>query len=442
MLTTHVNRRRFLSAAAAIVGAGALGACSAAQGADGRILQFWHLLSGGDGVTMAGLIDQVNAAHAGFDAKPTVLAWGAPYYTKLAMAGAGGRAPEVAIMHASRVPGYVPGGLLDPWDKELLASHGVGEEQYSQPVWDKSHVGGELYSVALDAHPFIMLYNKELCAEAGVLDADGRLKATGTPEEFLALGRELSAVSEGHGMSFGYLGSGSQMWRLFYTLYCQQGVAMELPQGGEAQIDEDAAVTALEFMQQLLDGEVAAAQNDEDNAIAEFATGRSAILFTGVWELPTMQKEGIDVGAAAIPTLYSQPAVYADSHSFVLPRQMNADPELRKMTYTFVADLLSRSTEWAAAGHIPAYLPVIESDAYAKLEPQSDYSDAANHLVYDPPAWFTGSGSNFQSDFGQTVQSVLMTGSDPRPAVRAFKKQLDAILAKPNPTDPEGEWSA
>ncbi|MBG6084999.1 extracellular solute-binding protein [Zhihengliuella flava] len=442
MLTTHINRRRFLSAAAALAGAGMLGGCAATPATDERTLQFWHLLSGGDGVTMAGLIDQVNAAHSGFEAKQTVLAWGAPYYTKLAMAGAGGRAPEVAIMHASRVPGYVPGGLLDPWDKDLLASYGVGEAQYSTPVWDKSHLGGELYSVALDAHPFIMLYNKELCAEAGVLDGNGRLQQATSPDEFLALGRELSGVSEGHGISYGYLGGGSQMWRLFYTLYCQQGATMELPQGGPAQIDEDAAVTALRFMQQLLDGEIAAAQNDEDNAIAEFATGQSAILFTGVWELPTMQEQGIDVGAATLPTIYSQPAVYADSHSFVLPRQLDPDPELREMTYAFVADLLTRSTEWAAAGHIPAYLPVTESEEYAQLEPQADYADAANHLVYDPPAWFTGSGSNFQNNFGQAVQGALMTGSDPTPAVQAVKRDLDAILAKPNPTDPEGEWSA
>ena len=70
---------------------------------------------------MAGLVDEVNAVHHGYDATQTVLAWGAPYYTKLAMASVGGRAPDTAIMHASRVAGYAPGGLLDPWDLDLLA---------------------------------------------------------------------------------------------------------------------------------------------------------------------------------------------------------------------------------------------------------------------------------------------------------------------------------
>src|SRR5699024_1039612 len=68
-------------------------------------IAFWHLLSGPDGVTMGEMLDGYMATDGAADVTQTVLAWGAPYYTKLAMASAGGRAPDLAVMHAARVPG-------------------------------------------------------------------------------------------------------------------------------------------------------------------------------------------------------------------------------------------------------------------------------------------------------------------------------------------------
>lgn len=435
-----LSRRQFLTAGSLAAGAALLAGCApgTAIGGSAQTLQFWHLLSGGDGVTMSSLLDGVNSAQDAYRIRPTVLAWGTPYYTKLAMAGAGGRAPDVAVMHATRVNGWAPGGLLDDWDLDRLADLGVDESTFPAPVWEKGFVGDRLFSVALDAHPFVMMFNTDVCDAAGVLDTDGRLMQTSSPEEFLDQLRTVSGAAEGHALSYGYLGDGAQMWRLFYGLYAQHGTEMELPEGGKAVIDKDAAVESLTLMQTLLDGEIAAAQNDYDSAIAEFATGRSGMLFTGVWELRTMQDAGIPFDASMIPTLFGTPAVYADSHSFVLPHQTRADPTKRDLTYRFVADILNGSFGWAEAGHIPAFLPVTTSERYADLLPQANYAEAAEHVVYDPPAWFTGSGSNFQSEFGAAVQGVLLRGDDPRAAIDRFEERVNTMLATPNPADPEG----
>lgn len=439
----NLSRRQFLTVASVAAGTALLAGCSPAlpgSSSGAQTLQFWHLLSGGDGVTMSALLDTVNAEQSAFRIRPTVLAWGTPYYTKLAMAGAGGRAPDVAVMHATRVPGWAPGGLLDEWDVDKLASLGVDRSAFPAPVWEKGFVGDKLFSVALDAHPFVMMFNTDVCDAAGVLDSDGKLTPTDSPEEFIDQLRTVSGNADGHALSYGYLGDGAQMWRLFYTLYAQHGAQMELPQGGKAVIDKDAAIESLIFMQSLLDGEIAAKQNDYGSAIAEFATGKSGMLFTGVWELRTMQSAGIPFDATTIPTLYGTPAVYADSHSFVLPHQMNPDPAKRELTYQFVADLLKGSFSWAEAGHIPAYLPVTSSPAYADLVPQANYADAAELVTYDPAAWFTGSGSNFQGEFGAAVQDVLLSGADPVAAIDRFESRVNTLLAQPNPADPEGTW--
>ncbi|MDF9752491.1 extracellular solute-binding protein [Arthrobacter sp. ES3-54] len=433
----QVTRRQLLAGSAAFgsvfAAAGLTGCGGPASAAGVRDIAFWHLLSGGDGIKMQAMISKANEGNPGFTVHPTVLAWGPPYYTKLAMASAGGRPPELAIMHASRVPGYAPGGLIDPWDMSLLAEHGVTPQSFAPRIWDKSQQNGQVFSIALDSHPFVMFYNTEVAGKAGVLAPDGHLQAASSPQEFLSMAREMQKVTQAHGLSFGYLGSGSQMWRLFYTLYKQHGVDMELTQGQPMKADRDAAIESLEFMASLFDDTVAAKSGDISTGIAEFARGGSGMLFSGVWELPTLKKAGLPVDAATIPTLYGTPAAYADSHSFVLPRQLNADDEKRRDVYKFVSDVLKGSLSWAEAGHIPAYQPIVQSQAYRELTPQIHYANAADIINYDPESWFSGSGSDWQTYFAENVQNVLLGRDKAADGWDAFVHRTNTLLSRPNP---------
>jgi multiple sugar transport system substrate-binding protein len=220
---------------------------------------------------------------------------------------------------------------------------------------------------------------------------------------------------------------------MFYTFYKQLGAEMVLREGGTVEYDEAAAVTALEFMQRLTDGTAMATASDIQSGIAEFVSGESGMLFTGVWEVPSAQNAGIPFDASIIPTLFGTPAVYADSHAFVLPRQSTVDATKREDVYKMVSTILKDSISWAEAGHIPAYRPVVDSSAYAELRPQANYADAADHLNYDPPAWFSGSGSDFQTYFLDTVQSVVLAKDDAAAGMRAFVDRVNTQLSRPAP---------
>lgn len=416
-----------------LLAAGLTGCGGAAQAAAVQDIGFWHLLSGGDGIKMQAMINAANQANPGFKVHPTVLAWGPPYYTKLAMASAGGRPPEVAIMHASRVPGYAPGGLIEPWDLDLLAENGVTASDFAPRIWEKSQHNGKVFSIALDSHPFVMFYNTDIAGKAGVLAANGQLQEVSSPDEFKAMALEMQKVTKAHGLSFGYLGSGSQMWRLFYTLYKQHGVDMELTPGQPMKVDREAAIESLEFMASLFDDTIAAQAGDISTGIAEFARGGSGMLFSGVWELPTMKKAGIPVDAATIPTLYGTPASYADSHSFVLPRQLKLNEDKRRDVYKFVTDVLKGSLSWAEAGHIPGYQPVVQSQAYRELTPQIHYANAADIIAYDPESWFSGSGSDWQTYFAENVQNVLLGRDKAAAGWDAFEQRTNTLLSRPNP---------
>lgn len=432
----HVSRRQLLAGTAAlgsVLLASGLTGCGGTARAAVQDIKFWHLLTGGDGIKMQAMINKANESNPDFTVSPTVLAWGPPYYTKLAMASAGGRPPELAFMHASRVPGYAPGGLIDPWDLSLLAENGITPDSFAPKIWEKSQQNGQVFSIALDSHPFVMFYNTDVAAKAGYLAGSGGLQPATSPQEFLAMAREMQKVTQSHGLSFGYLGSGSQMWRLFYTLYKQHGADMVLTPGQPMQVDRDAAIESLEFMASLFDDTVAAKSGDISTGIAEFARGGSGMLFSGVWELPTLQKAGLPFDASTIPTLYGTPAAYADSHSFVLPRQLNRDDNKRLSVYKFVSDVLKESVSWAQAGHIPAYQPVVQSEAYRSLTPQVHYANAADIIAYDPESWFSGSGSDWQTFFAENVQNVLLGRDKAVDGWDAFERRTNTLLSRPNP---------
>src|SRR5699024_11409573 len=123
-------------------------------------------------------------------------------------------------------------------------------------------------------------------------------------------------------------------------------------------------------------GEVGNPSHDGGTAISEFATGGSGAFFGGVWEVGSYKDEGLPFDMTMIPGVFGEPTAYADSHSFVLPHQSEPDEQRRRNVHAIVAHLLKDSINWAEAGHIPAYTPVIEDPAYAELEPQSNYAEA------------------------------------------------------------------
>ena len=76
---------------------------------------------------------------------------------------------------------------------------------------------------------------------------------------------------------------------------------------------------------------------------------------------------------------------------------------------------------------------MVKSREYAALDPQADYANAADIINYDPEAWFTGSGSDFQSYFAENVQNVFLGRDKATDGWDAFMKRINSVLAMPNP---------
>ena len=71
--------------------------------------------------------------------------------------------------------------------------------------------------------------------------------------------------------------------------------------------------------------------------------------------------------------------------------------------------------------------------AYRKLQPQANYASIAEHVVYDPPAWYSGSGSALEVEAGSAFGSVMGGRSSPAQGVAQFRAGLDRLASAPSP---------
>jgi len=94
--------------------------------------------------------------------------------------------------------------------------------------------------------------------------------------------------------------------------------------------------------------------------------------------------------------------------------------------------MLDQSGTWAEGGHVPAWLPYRNSADYAKLTPQSNYASTADFAVYDPQAWYSGSGSDFETIVGGTVGAVIAGQLQPAAGIAQIRSKLQ-VLARTDP---------
>lgn len=443
-MTEQLTRRRFLTLAGAgatmfaTAGCGATydvagGFASPASGRNRTTLIYWNLLSGGDGQHMQEMEQAYRKSHPHDALDATVLQWGNPYYTKLAMAIRAGSPPDIAIMHLTRLPEFVPAKLLTPYDMGQLAAHGMHPSDFTPLAFRKAHVGGRLYAIPLDTHPFVQYFNTKICKKAGLLDSSGMLRPIVGQQALLTVLRKFKSLKGVTPVVCDTINDPATPWRLFYTFYSQAGGKVLADHGKQVVLDRALSLRVLSFIAQLGREGLMDANVDANGGVAAFSQGNSALYWEGEWNVDVFLAAKLPFSMQPFPTVFGHKASQADSHTFVLPVQPNHDPQRTEMSLTFIRSLLGQSMTWASGGHIPAWLPVRHSAAYHKLKPQSNYASVANHAVYDPPAWYSGSGSNMEVFAGGAIAGVMTGTSTPTAAYDQMHSSLVALSKQPSP---------
>ncbi|MDH2427327.1 extracellular solute-binding protein [Sphaerisporangium sp. TRM90804] len=430
-----LTRRKLLGGAVALGLLSSGCAIPEGLGSSQTRVKYWHFLGASDGIIMNRMVGAFAGRNPDLYVEENVLAWGERFYTKIAMAGAGGRSPDVATFHLARLPGIGPGQILDPVNLDLLAENGLRAEDFSPPIWERAHVDGVLYAVPFDAHPMVQYYNTDVCDEAGLLDADGRLRPTSGPEELLEALRKAKDVLGGKPpLVFDALGLGTVgPWRVWWTLYRQSGGTLLSEDGTRITIDDAKALKTLAFMRTLGTEGLCDPSTDYSASVASFQNGISAILWNGDWEITTFTNAKMPFSMARFPSIFGSGVAQADCHVFVLPHQRDRDPAVERATYRFIADLVRNSADWAVAGHVPAYLPTLEQPRYLALRPQSEYRSVITEVALDPQVWFAGSASRLWIEFGGAFSSVIAGTRTPEQGLELAKAALRRLMAVPDP---------
>ncbi len=433
-----LDRRHFLAAAGGLTVAGSFGfaalgtgADALASGADTRV-RYWNLFSGGDGYNMIAMLDSFRRDNPGIDVKDSTLQWGSPFYTKLAMAAAGNRAPDLGVMHLGRVTGFSPGRLLDPWDPALLAEYGVREKDFNPELWKRAVIDGKLYALPLDIHVQLCFYRKDVLRKAGLLGGDGRLvPVTSTDEWFDVLKEAKKATGKGLQTLGLHVNDLNVQWWMFVAFYTQLGGTWFDAANTGVTFDTAKATEVLEFLRRhVTDGYSVAGAADAE----QFVNG-APFTWEGNWSVPVFDTAKLDYGATPLPPVFGRRATHAESHAFVLPHQSDRSGATNDAAHRLAAYVVRHAQQWAGGGHIPAYTPTLSSAAYRKLQPQSEYVSAMDHQATEPKVWFAGSTGLLAQRLGPVVMSSTAGSAKPESAARRMKGVLTELLAMKNPMD-------
>ncbi|KAB8170956.1 extracellular solute-binding protein [Streptomyces sp. 3MP-14] len=404
-------------------------------GAPAESLTFWNFFGGGDGASMVAMADRFEAERPEIRLESSTLSWGAPYYTKVALSTVGNMPPDVGVAHVSRVPTMAAGDLLEPFDLDELARRGITRGTMSEAGWDSALVDDQLWAVPLDTVALVLYYHTEVCEQAGLLDGDGRLLPISGAEGLLDALAAAAEVTGEFGGVMNINGAPAMCFYLFATLYYQLGGAFLEDLGRTVVLDRDRAVQALAFMRELtIERELLPARNDGSGSLNRFTLGKVGFLINGDWDVPLFQSTGTPFSITNMPAVWgTEFRTYGDGHSFILPRSAKRGSARRELCLDFVESCLRNSLLWAEGGHLPAFAEVRESAAFGELEPQRFYVDSGANAVFDPPAWYSGAGSEFETMIGFKAAAVLNGDTSPERAADEMRAGLRRLAEIPPP---------
>ncbi|WP_018886129.1 extracellular solute-binding protein [Paenibacillus massiliensis] len=322
-------------------------------GTDKNTITFWTPLTGDDGAYMDQLVKDYNATNPEIKIKHVITA---DMYTKVStVLNSGKGVPDLALIHADRVPSFVKQGLLTPLTEVLKAQPELKESNYLTQAWSAGTIDGTQYTVPLDIHSNAMYYNKDLLKEYDVeYFLDDHVV---TFDEMLSLQGKLK---EGDYVVNDALIS----WVLLAQI---QNLGGDVEQDGQPTVDTPEMRQAIEEIKKINDAGLMTPFGEDGYLM--FQSGNVLFSTDGTWSSTGHAAvEGLHFG---VTNIYSfSPDKFtnrASSHLFSLLKNQERTPEKEQGIASFLEFVRENSIKWAEAGQIVASKQVIESPEYDKF---------------------------------------------------------------------------
>lgn len=318
-------------------------------GSDENTIEFWTPLTGDDGVYMDELVKAYNETDPEIEVKHVITS---EMYTKMyTVLNSGSGIPDLALIHADRVPSFVKQDLLEPMTKVLDAQSEIKEENYLDEAWSAGNIDGTQYTVPLDIHGSAMYYNKDLLEKYDVehfLDDD-----VITFDEILSLQGKLDDGD--------YVVNDALLsWVILAQIQNLDG---------DIQVDGDPAVNtpemkeAIEAIKEIADAGLMTPFGEDGYLM--FQSGNVLFSTDGTWSSTAHEDAGLNFGVTNIYAF--EPDKFTNrssSHLFSMLKNEERSDEKEEGIGEFLEFIRENSIEWAEAGQIVASKDVVESPDY------------------------------------------------------------------------------
>lgn len=406
-----LDRRTLLRALAVpplATAAGCLG------GSHGKIvLRFWNGFTGPDGRTMLKMVRRFNATHPGIEVVMQRIDW-ATYWNKLFVAGLGGRAPEVFVLHTRSLVRFAKAGFTAPLDP-FLADFPVGDMDAN--VLEAARVGDRQMGLPLDVHAMGMYVNRRLFRDAG-LDPD---RPPTDRETFVdAMRRMRRPAANGEPDRWGFVFTNFETCT--YTFLRQFGGALFEADSDVPTFDRPENIDALAWCRSLIANGLAPEPENFDSWIG-FRQGRVGMAFEGIYMLADLLKQqDLDFSGAPVPQVGSAQAVWADSHNLCIRAGLSDD--IARAAWTFIRWLSEESLDWAEGGQVPTRPSLRDTARFRAMAVQSAFARQIPIVRYLPQLPFV---FEYLTEYDLAVEKVLRGKSTPAEALGSAQARVEQV---------------
>lgn len=317
---------------------------------DPNTIVFWNPLTGDDGAYMDNMVKEYNKTDPEFPVKAVVTS---DMYTKIyTVMNSKKDVPDLTLIHADRVPGFVKSDMLEPMTDVLKAKKEINESNYLPQAWSAGAIDNIQYTVPLDIHSSAMYYNVDLLKEYGA-------------ESFL----DDNVVTFDEMMSLqGKLKEGDYVVNNALLSWCILAQIINL--GGDIQENGQPAVNTTEMKEAMTSLKNLASAglmtpNGEDGYLM-FQSGNVLFSTDGTWTSTAHDAvEGLNYDVTNIYA-YSGDKYKnrASSHMFSMLKNDARTDEKEQGIADFLEYIRENSIEWAKAGQIVASTDVVNSPEF------------------------------------------------------------------------------
>lgn len=325
-------------------------------------ITFWNPLTGDDGAYMDAMVAEYNETDPEFPVESVITA---DMYTKVyTVMNTGEDVPDLALIHADRVPQFVDLDMLESIDVLTDAQPGLAQENYLDNAWNAGTYEGAQYTIPLDIHGNVMYYNIDLLEKydaMSFLDDD-----VVTVDEMLSLEGKLD---EGD-----YVVNNALIeWVALGNIVNLGGQISDAD--GNPTLNTPEMKEVVESLKSIATSGLMTPYGEDGYAI--FQGGNVLFSTDGTWTVTAHESvEGLNFDMTNIYSVTPDKFTNrSSSHMFALLDSEERTDEKEVGIAAFLDWMRENSLEWAKAGQIVASREVFESEAY-KEYPQSFFTSS------------------------------------------------------------------